>query len=495
MHIGFLREMILGDVLYRCLRGGGAEAAFNLFVDSLDPLRDREREGKAWYTFLPESYREHVGKPVSRVPAPDGSGRSYAEHFFAPVRGYMESLGVGCEVVFSHEAYAAGLLTEQITQVLENLPLVRGIIEDVTGFDRPEQWTGLNVICAGCGRIDQNRMTGSEVPRRLVRYECACGHGGEADYGRGEVKLTWRLDWPARWAALGVTVEPFGKDHATSGGSYDTGARLAREVFGTEPPEPAVYEWINDREGQPFSSSAGNVIDPGELLRSAAPEIIRYFILSKRPSKAIRFDPEEGLLHLYRQYEGLAEAYWEAESARRPPSEAERRDFELAQVREGARPEKVRIPYRNLVSLIQVSGGDRERLWGALERTGYGEALEHGEELAEKIRYAENWIASYAPAEAKMELQEEVPAAAAELAAAERDFLHRLADFMEAEEADAEAIHNRIYHIAREEAGVDPKRAFRAIYLVFLGRETGPRAGWFLRSLDPGFAVRRLRGV
>ena len=42
------------------------------------------------------------------------------------------------------------------------------------------------------------------------------------------------VDWPARWAMLGVSVEPFGKDHATRGGSYDTGARIAR-TFATEP--------------------------------------------------------------------------------------------------------------------------------------------------------------------------------------------------------------------------------------------------------------------
>lgn len=495
MHIGFLREMILGDVLFRCLRSRGTDVRFNLFVDSLDPLRDREREGKPWYTFLPESYRAHVGKPVSRIPAPDGSGGSYADYFLAPVRGYMQSLGVRADVILSHEAYAAGLLTPQITRVLENLSLVRRIIEEVTGFDRREEWTGLNVICPGCGRIDQDRLTGWDTARKTVTYECACGREGEADYSKGDVKLSWRLDWPARWAALGVTVEPFGKDHATAGGSYDTGSRLAREIYGAEPPEPVVYEWINDKDGQPFSSSAGNVIDPGELLRSAAPEIIRYFILSKRPSKAIRFDPEDGLLALYREYETLADAYWNGASARRELSEAERRDYELSQVGDEPRPARVRIPYRNLVSLIQVSGGDPERLRGALERTGYADALDHPDELETQVGCAENWIASYAPADARMELQLELPAAARSFSPKQREFLHRLADYMEQETPDADSIHNRIYHLAREEVRLDPKDAFRAIYVAFLGRERGPRAGWFLRSLDPRFAVERLRGV
>ncbi len=34
-----------------------------------------------------------------------------------------------------------------------------------------------------------------------------------------------------------MTLEPFGKDHATRGGSYDTGVRIVREIFDAEPPE------------------------------------------------------------------------------------------------------------------------------------------------------------------------------------------------------------------------------------------------------------------
>ena len=35
--------------------------------------------------------------------------------------------------------------------------------------------------------------------------------------------------------------------------------------------------------------------------------------------------------------------------------------------------------------------------------------------------------------------------------------------------------------------------AFEAIYLAFLGRPNGPRAGWLLASLDRAFVLERLR--
>ena len=36
------------------------------------------------------------------------------------------------------------------------------------------------------------------------------------------------------------------------------------------------------------------------------------------------------------------------------------------------------------------------------------------------------------------------------------------------------------------------RQSFSALYLAFLGRENGPRAGWLLASLDKEFVVHRL---
>ncbi len=35
-------------------------------------------------------------------------------------------------------------------------------------------------------------------------------------------------------------------------------------------------------------------------------------------------------------------------------------------------------------------------------------------------------------------------------------------------------------------------RAFAALYLAFLGRDSGPRAGWLLTALSPEFVIARL---
>ncbi len=47
----------------------------------------------------------------------------------------------------------------------------------------------------------------------------------------------------------------------------------------------------------------------------------------------------------------------------------------------------------------------------------------------------------------------------------------------------------------RRRASVPSAQAFAALYLAFLGRPNGPRAGWLLASLEPGFVDARLRAA
>ncbi len=40
------------------------------------------------------------------------------------------------------------------------------------------------------------------------------------------------------------------------------------------------------------------------------------------------------------------------------------------------------------------------------------------------------------------------------------------------------------------DGGIDAKAAFISLYLAFLGRPNGPRAGWLLASLERDFVIR-----
>jgi lysyl-tRNA synthetase class I len=50
-----------------------------------------------------------------------------------------------------------------------------------------------------------------------------------------------------------------------------------------------------------------------------------------------------------------------------------------------------------------------------------------------------------------------------------------------------------VIYAAAEAAGLPSGRAFAALYLAFLARANGPRAGWLLAGLDRAFVIARLR--
>jgi lysyl-tRNA synthetase class 1 len=86
-------------------------------------------------------------------------------------------------------------------------------------------------------------------------------------------------------------------------------------------------------------------------------------------------------------------------------------------------------------------------------------------------------------------VRDTLPDEAAELTDAQRSYLRALATT--AAPDSGEAWQALIFGTAKE-LGLAAGVAFKAVYLAFLGRPNGPRAGWLVASLDPQFVQRRL---
>jgi lysyl-tRNA synthetase class 1 len=89
-----------------------------------------------------------------------------------------------------------------------------------------------------------------------------------------------------------------------------------------------------------------------------------------------------------------------------------------------------------------------------------------------------------------MRVQDALPEAAAALDAEQRAFLATLAEDDAARSGDD--WQTAIFATATS-GGLPAGRAFAALYLSFLGRPNGPRAGTLLASLDRAFVIDRLR--
>ena len=60
-------------------------------------------------------------------------------------------------------------------------------------------------------------------------------------------------------------------------------------------------------------------------------------------------------------------------------------------------------------------------------------------------------------------------------------------------EWEGELIHGSIHELVKAHEEFTPKDCFQAIYRLFLDKDFGPQAGWFLSALDKDFVVKRLQ--
>ena len=178
---------------------------------------------------LHEGYKQHLGMPYVSIPSPDQKYKNFVDYFSRPFLESLDDFGIRVKVYYASEVYRSGKMTELIRTSLENADKIRAILNRYREKPLPEDWLPYDAICSNCGKLATTRAYAWHDD--YVEYACegcdytsGCGHRGEANYTRGEGKLTWRVEWPARWKLLGVTCEPFGKDHAVLGGSYDTGS-------------------------------------------------------------------------------------------------------------------------------------------------------------------------------------------------------------------------------------------------------------------------------
>jgi lysyl-tRNA synthetase class 1 len=466
IHIGNMREVLTADAVFRAVVERGVPASFNYVCDNLDPLRHV-------YPFLDaQVYEPLVGKPLALIPCPCGRHASYSEHFLTPFLDSLRTLRVAVDLERADLMYGSGRMNRVIVQALRGRDRIARILTELTGKAIDPGWSPYNPLCPACGRITHTAVVGFSEAASTVSFTCACGASGDVPMAGGG-KLTWRVDWPARWAMLGVTVEPFGKDHATRGGSYDTGARIAREVFECEPPLPVPYEWISLSGRGDMSSSKGNVMSIAEALELVPPEALRYLIMRERPQSTIAFDPGMPLLQLVDDVDDAA------------GSGTDSRALSLSRA---GKFTPIGVPFKHLVVAGQVARFDVDRTLEVLARTGYT-GLDR-DAVADRLAYARRWLARHAPEEIKFEVRTSLPPETSALSGDQKAFLGRLASSL-TEAMDGEAVHLLVYALAKEFPASKPAQLFQALYVALLGKPRGPRAGAFIAALGPGFCATR----
>lgn len=464
IHLGNMREVMTGDMIYKALLKLGVEAELVYIADDFDPLRKV-------YPFLSDDYQKYVGWPVSDIPCPCGKHTSYAEHFLDPFLSAIEELDIHPRIIRTSEAYRSGMFTDQIKDALIHAEEIKEILERVSGRKLEEGWTPYYPICPSCGTISRAAILSHDIENHTVTYKCSCGHEGVSDYSKGEGKLVWRVDWPMRWSVYGVTVEPFGKDHASPGGSYDTGKFITKEIYGYDAPVPVTYEWISLKGKGEMHSSKGVVLTIRDMLDIVPPEVLRFLIAKTKPDKTITFDPGMGLLRLIDECDKAAVA-------------GDSREYELSKITSP----QTSIPFRHMVTVVQIARTD-DAVFDILKRSSY--EIVDKDAVLDQANRARMWLDRYAPDDAKFAVADSLPEVAANETPEVKAAVLAYAKLITDAEWKADVLHNAVYDAA-ETAGLTGKDVFTGIYHAFLGADRGPRLGWFLEALGREETLKRL---
>ena len=233
-----------------------------------------------------------------------------------------------------------------------------------------------------------------------------------------------------------------------------------------------------------MSKSAGNVVTAKQLLDMMPAELVWFFILRSAPEKQLYFDEGETLLRLFDEFAALLE------NSNREAWEQQLLDLCLYGVEQQTISN---VPFSHLVASYQAALRDPAATLEIIKRTEHADvAASQADIIARELALIDNWLNTSAPDSLVFSLRDSVQQE--EFSDAEREYFAWLADAIATapENADGAWFHTAIYDL-KERVAIAPKELFGSLYRLLIGKNSGPRAGWFLSLLPRDWLLARLR--
>jgi lysyl-tRNA synthetase class 1 len=408
-----------------------------------------------------EMLRANLGKPLTQIPDPFETHGSFAAHNNAMLRSFLDRFGFDYEFFSATECYTSGAFDEVIGKVLRNWGAVMDVMLPTLREERRRTYSPVLPISPTSGIVLQVPVEVVDPEAGLIAFEDEGGRVEQSALG-GNAKLQWKVDWAARWVALGVDYEMAGKDLIDS---VVQSGKIAR-ILGGRPPEGFNYEMFLDEKGEKISKSKGNGLSLEEWLRYGSEESLAFYIY-REPRKAKS-------LHIGVIPRAVDE-YWQFR-ANYPNQPIEQKlGNPVHHIHAGNVPERLLpVTYGLLLNLVSLPGiHDRETAWKFVQRYAPETSPETDPELDQLIGLAVNYARDFVVPGLKRR------APTTEEAAALRDLDSELAKLPA--DADAEAIQHLVFEIGKKHYGKENLRSwFQALYETLLGSSQGPRMGSFI---------------
>jgi len=408
----------------------------------------------------PELLADHLQKPLTSVPDPFGEYESFGHHNNAMLRRFLDTFGFEYEFISARDFYRSGRFDDILLRCVEKYDELMKIMLKSLREERQQTYSIFLPLHPETGRVMYVPMKNVDAAKGEITFDDEDGREWTLPVTGGNVKLQWKPDFGARWAALGVDFEMYGKEHATNEKIYDAICR----TLGARPPEHFSYELFLDDQGQKISKSSGNGISIDEWLSYASTESLSYFMYQKpKTAKRLYFDVIPRAVDEYHQQLRAYPGQDAAQKANNP----------VHHIHNGDVPEsRMVVSFAMLLNLASVaSAHDKETLWGFIRRYAPDASPESHPDLDAAagfaVKYYEDFVAPHKEYRAPTDL--------------EREALTELRDQLSTYDGpvEDEALQSVVYAVGRDR--FEPLRDwFKAIYEVLLGASQGPRFCGFI---------------
>ncbi len=479
-HIGSLGDAARAYGVKLALENAGYKSELIAYSDDMDALR-KVPAG------LPDSLQNEIAKPVSEIADPFGCHKSYGAHMSALLIEGLDMVGAKYTFQSGYDAYKKGLLAKQIDLILKNANTIGDKIKELTGQEKYQDALPYFPQCANCHRLNVAHAYRYDSNEMKVYYECSgdeigkkwvegCGHEGAIDIRMGEGKLSWKVEFAARWAALDIRYEAHGKELTDSVRVNDW---ISDEILNYAHPYHVVYELFQDKSGRKISKSVGNLVTPQKWMCLASPQslLLVYF---KRIVGARNISEEDIPMYMD-EFDALEDLYFGKVKEENKMKEARFKGlYYYSYLGNPPKAPSQHVPYRQLVELAMVAPAEDAEDYVAKRLIDYRQAKEIDESLRKRIRFALNWAKEFTLQHEKVEMNER-----------ERQAMLDVASSISSLE-DPQAIQSKIFDTARVH-GLEPPQLFRVLYLCLLGVERGPRLGPYIKDIGTTKIAQKLK--
>ena len=235
----------------------------------------------------PERLTAHLQRPLTSVPDPFGEYESFGHHNNAMLRRFLDTFGFEYDFISATEFYQSGQFDQILLRAVEKYDDIMKVMLASLREERQKTYSIFLPIHPETGRVLYVPMKSVDAKNGTITFDTEEGEEMTLPVTGGNVKLQWKPDFGARWAALGVDFEMYGKDHSTNTPIYD---KICR-ILGQPAPEHFSYELFLDENGQKISKTSGNGVSIDEWLTYASTESLSYFMyLKPKTAKRMHFD-------------------------------------------------------------------------------------------------------------------------------------------------------------------------------------------------------------